>query len=205
MGYIVTKNELIQLIYRVGFVNSNYNFFFVGGRGLGGLCTHRKSIFGSSSSRIHFWMEPLLTICGELLSFLFLFFGYLLIQLSELERPIDSCFNMWLWHFPITFFAQLHIFLGAYLVNVNFWGLVRRYKWMNLSTQTLQLGEQITSYFLHKKIKYIRRVQKGCVILIHRTFFFISSNVFDHLRELWGYICTIHNLFPMYSFFFFDK
>ena len=36
-----------------------------------------------------------------------------------------------------------------------------------------------------------------------QNIFFISSNVFDHLRELWGYICTIHNLFPMYSFFFF--
>ena len=33
-----------------------------------------------------------------------------------------------------------------------------------------------------------------------QNIFFISSNVFDHLRELWGYICTIHNLFPMYSF-----
>ena len=60
MGYIYAKNELIQLIYRVGFVNSNYNIFFGregggwGGGGLGGLYTHRKSIFGSSSSRIHF-------------------------------------------------------------------------------------------------------------------------------------------------------
>ena len=60
MGYIYAKNELIQLIYRVGFVNSNYNIFFgreggrEGGGGLGGLYTHRKSIFGSSSSRIHF-------------------------------------------------------------------------------------------------------------------------------------------------------
>ena len=60
MGYIYTKNELIQLIYRVGFVNSNYNIFFgreggrEGGGALGGLYTHRKSIFGSSSSRIHF-------------------------------------------------------------------------------------------------------------------------------------------------------
>ena len=61
MGYIYAKNELIQLIYRVGFVNSNYNIFFGreggregGGGALGGLYTHRKSIFGSSSSRIHF-------------------------------------------------------------------------------------------------------------------------------------------------------
>ena len=38
MGYIYTKNELIQLIYRVGFVNSNYNIFFgrEGGREGGG-------------------------------------------------------------------------------------------------------------------------------------------------------------------------
>ena len=73
---------------------------------------------------------------------------------------------------------------------------------MNLSTQTLQLGEQITSYFLHKKIKYIRRVQKGCVILIHNIFF-ISSNVFDHLRELWGlymyHTQSVPNVF--FSFF----
>lgn len=39
MGYIVMKNELIQLIYRVGFVNGKYNFFWEGGRGGGGLYT----------------------------------------------------------------------------------------------------------------------------------------------------------------------
>ena len=44
MGYIVTKNELIQLIYRVGFVNSNYNFFFLwGGGGVGG-CVHTERV-----------------------------------------------------------------------------------------------------------------------------------------------------------------
>ena len=50
MGYIYTKNELIQLIYRVGFVNSNYNIFFgreggrEGGGGRLGGCIHTERV-----------------------------------------------------------------------------------------------------------------------------------------------------------------